>query len=238
MKAFILAAGLGTRLRPLTDSLPKALVSVNDKPLLQHAIERVKLAGCNEIIINIHHFANQVIEFVNNHKDSGVNLTISDESELLLDTGGAIKQAEWFFKNEKAFLVYNVDILSKINLKELIDAHHKSGAIATLAVSQRESTRYLFFDDNNNLCAWKNVKTDERKIARETGRSEKFAFSGIYMLSSEIFNFMPEEKKFSIIDVFLRAAETNDIKAFIHDSHDILDVGKPDSLKAAESFLK
>lgn len=237
MKAFILAAGLGTRLKPLTDTIPKALVEVNGKPLLHHAIEKVKSAGIHEIIINVHHFAEKVTDYINHYNDSEISLTISDESDLLLDTGGAIKKAEWFLKSEQPFLVYNVDILSRINLAELNNYHYKNKSLATLAVSERNSSRYIYFDDQNNLSAWENVITREKKIVREINSPAKYAFSGIYILDSGVYDFMPEAQKFSIIDVFLSAACKQNIKAFIHNPEDILDVGKPDSLKTAKIFL-
>ena len=238
MKALILAAGLGTRLKPLTENLPKALVEVNGKPLIHYAIERVKSCGISEIIINTHHHAEQVIKYIKNYQDSEVELNISDESDLLLETGGAIKKAEWFLNIGESFLVYNVDILSKFDLNELLSTHKKDNCIATLAVCERKSSRYLLFDENNNLCSWKNIKTGEEKISRNSDNVQQYAFSGIYVLSPAVFNFMPDEKMFSIIDVFLKAAKTEDIKAYYHSPFEILDVGKPESLKEAEMFYK
>lgn len=238
MKALILAAGLGTRLKPLTDHIPKALVEVNGRPLLDHAIERVKSCSIHEIIINTHHFSEQMMARIKNYNDPEVELVISDESDMLLDTGGAIKKAEWFLKKNNSFLVYNVDILSRFDLNDLLSFHKTNKGIASLAVSERESSRYLLFDESNNLCSWQNVKTGEKKISRDADQTKQYAFSGIHVLDSEIFEYMPKERKFSIIDVFLTAGGTRDIKAFVHKPDEILDAGKPESLDKAENFLQ
>lgn len=163
MKAMVFAAGMGTRLRPLTDSMPKALVPVAGKPLLQHTIEKLKASGFNEIIINVHHFADRVIDFVRANDDFGIRIEFSDESEKLLDTGGGIKLASWFFDDGQPFLIHNVDILSNIDLTKLVKHYRDSNSVATLVCSERETSRYLLFDGSNRLQAWVNEKTGEVK---------------------------------------------------------------------------
>lgn len=234
----IFAAGLGTRLKPLTDNKPKALVEVNGKPLLEHTIEKLQQYGYSDIIINVHHFVDQLKEFLVQKNNFGIHIGISDESDQLLDTGGGLKKASWFFNDNKPFLVHNVDVLSDIDLKILYQSHIQSNSIATLAVKQRDTYRYFLFDDLLNLCGWKNINTGELKISK--GNSDTMtplAFSGIQMLSPKIFELISETGKFSMIDVYLRLATYNHITGFRHDTGYWLDLGKPDNIKEAENIL-
>lgn len=232
MKAMILAAGLGTRLKPLTDNKPKALVEIKGKTLLEIAINKLKKHGFTDIIINVHHFANQIIEFLKKNNNFNINIQVSDETSMLLDTGGGIFNAKWFFKKEKAFLVYNVDIISDIDLKELYEFHIMTEAIATLAVKNRETSRQLLFDTANNLCKWRNVLTEEEIIAREAfGQDYPFAFSGIHVLSSKIFDLIEERGCFSIIDVFLKLAKDYEIKSYNHNNTSWKDMGRYEYVK-------
>ena len=228
----ILAAGHGTRLKPLTDNKPKALVEVQGKTLLEIIILQLKQFGFTDIIINVHHFANQIIDFVNKN-DFGVNIEISDERDKLLDTGGGILKAKDFFSDEKAFLVHNVDILSDIDLFDLFKSHIKSDALATLAVKQRTTSRQLLFDSEGNLCQWKNVQTGEIKNAREPfGELSPFAFSGIHILSTEIFKQITQQGAFSIIDTYLQLAKHFPIKSYIHNYSKWYDMGRYEFVKA------
>ena len=232
MKALILAAGLGTRLQPLTENKPKALVLYKTKPLLEHAISKLKEHGFNDIIINIHHFAEQIVTFVEKKNNFGINIIFSDESEQLLDTGGGLKKAKWFFDDKKSFLVYNVDIFSDINLTKFYNFHNKIDAISTLAVQNRQTSRMLFFDKNNYLCKWKNVITGEEKIARKTSATLlPYAFSGIQMISPKIFSLITEENRFSIIDLYLRLAKKHKISYYSHNQSSWLDLGKKENLE-------
>ncbi|MDR1699547.1 MAG: NTP transferase domain-containing protein, partial [Prevotellaceae bacterium] len=185
MKAMIFAAGLGTRLKPLTDNKPKALVEIAGKPLLEHVINKLTAAGFNEIIINVHHFADQIIDFVKQKNNFGVRLEISDERQMLLDTGGGVQKAAWFFDDGKPFLLHNVDILSDINLQTLYANHLETGAEATLAVNSRVTSRYLFFDRTMRMRGWTNETTGEIKPpGTEIDKTwEKLAFSGIHVIS-------------------------------------------------------
>ncbi|MBP9005682.1 MAG: NTP transferase domain-containing protein, partial [Candidatus Marinimicrobia bacterium] len=187
MKALILAAGLGKRLRPLTNQKPKALIEVGGRPLLQIAIEYLQMYGFDEIIINVHHHADQIIKYLEVNKYLGQNIIISDETDQLLDTGGALKKAAWFFEDSQPFLVYNVDILCNLDLRQFCKHHRESGALATLAVRQRSSERYLLFDEANVLCGWQNLKTGEIIQTRLSDSPLcQLAFSGISVLSPEI----------------------------------------------------
>lgn len=226
MKAMILAAGYGTRLKPLTNNKPKALVEVQGAPLLQHAINNLKKFGFNDIIINIHHFADQIIEFLKINNNFGLNIQISDESEQLLDTGGGIKRAKEYLGNE-TFLVYNVDILTNIDIRKLIDQHKRSDALATLAVKERETTRQILFDEENNLCEWRNVVTNEVKSCRKpSGNLKPLGFNCIHVINPEIFDLFIEEGAFSIMDFYLRIAKTHNIKAFITNDAEWYDIGR------------
>lgn len=223
----ILAAGLGTRLKPLTDKIPKALAVYDGKPLLEHVIIKLIKNDFDEIIINVHHFSGQIIDYLQNKKNFGIRIEISDESDLLLDTGGGLKKASWFFDDGRPFLVHNVDIISGTDISALYKFHVDSGSIAALSVRERESSRYLLFDDNNILCGWKNIKTEEIKIPRKTSSSlRELAFNGIQVLSHGIFDLMPDNNIFSLIDLYLEIAAENKINCLIDKSGRWIDAGK------------
>jgi mannose-1-phosphate guanylyltransferase len=233
MRAMILAAGLGTRLQPLTDNLPKALVKIRDKTLLEISINTLVRNGFDKIIINVHHFAEQVINFIEQN-NFGADISISDERDKLLDTGGGLKKAARFFNDGKPFLLYNVDIISNLNLKTLYQAHMNSNSIATLTVRKRESSRYLLFNSENIFCGWKNTKTGELISNSSIDLLDQFAFSGIHIINPEIFSLMPDDDVFSMIDLYLDIMR--DTKVFAHIDNDSfwLDVGKVETLKIAE----
>ena len=226
----IFAAGLGTRLRPLTNDIPKALVPYKGKPLLQLVIENISSYGFDEIIVNVHHFAPKVVDFLEKNDFFGKNIIISDETDLLRDTGGGLFYAKKYFKYEP-FLVHNVDILSSLNLKKLYNNHLKNNSIATLAVQNRESSRRLYFNDNNELCKWKNELTGEEKPARNCQNSPKpYAFSGIQVISPKFFNYM-QSGVYSIIETYLLAAKTEKITFFDHSGEDWADMGRPENFE-------
>jgi NDP-sugar pyrophosphorylase family protein len=237
MKAMILAAGLGTRLGSLTASRPKALVELNGTPLLALVIQRLQLFGFDEIIINIHHFAEQIIQYLQRHNNFGLRISISDEREMLLDTGGGIKKAEWFFNNGQPFLVHNVDIISSIDLKALYQYHHDTQAMATLACKERSSSRYFLFDRQQRLCGWENNQTGEQKIAIPVSLDElqQMAFSGIHVIRPELLRQIRQTGAFSIIDIYLHLAASNLINCFDICEADVTDVGKPEQL---QQFLR
>lgn len=235
MKAMLFAAGLGTRLKPFTDHHPKALARVNNKTLLQLNIEYLQRFGIREVVVNVHHFADQIENVLKTHNGFGSRVHISDERDAVLETGGGLKKAKPFFEKEDHFLVMNVDALTNLDLTKLVDAHHTEN-IATLAVMQRASSRYLLFDDEMTLCGWRNNNTGEEKISIEKTGLKPFAFSGIQVVSSTIFD-MPFEGKFSMIDVYLHFSGQGKIKGYDHSGDIFIDVGKPESLEKAEKLF-
>lgn len=238
MKAMILAAGLGTRLKPFTDKHPKALVAINGKTILQRNIEYLSSYGIKEVIVNVHHFAEQIIELIKTNDGFGSKIFISDETDEVLETGGGIKNASWFFEeSEEPFVVINVDILTGMNLKEMIVQHKRNDPIATLAVTSRKTSRYFLFDEHNHLCGWENVKSGEKKISRESDMYQQKAFSGIHIISPKIFPLIKLTGKFSMVDIYLELARTQAIEAYDHSDSKFIDVGKPESvLQAQEMF--
>ena len=228
MKAMILAAGLGTRLRPLTDDRPKALVEVAGRTLLEICLERLRGFGVSEVIVNTHHFADMVQTYLEAHGNFGTRIEISRE-ETLLDTGGGLKQAAWFFGDDEPFLVHNVDVMSSIDLGAMVRFHRKRGALATLAVQARKSSRYLLFDEDGLLCG------RETTLVRDCGETTALAFAGIHVVSPRIFSEMTETGAFSIIDAYLRLAKAGErIVAFRADGSAWRDLGRPESIAAAE----
>ena len=242
MKALIFAAGLGTRLRPLTDSLPKALVPVGGEPLLHHVICKLRAAGYDELVVNVHHFASQVIDYLSAH-DFGVSIRISDESALLRETGGGIAFARGLLEPlEGPFLVHNVDILSNLDLAWLRE-QTRPEALATLVVSERKTSRYLLFGEDMRLKGWTNVQTGEVRSpypAEELKHCRALAFSGIHNLSPAIFDAFREAdmpERFPIMDFYIQACGKHPIYGVVHNNLQLVDVGKLDTLAAAEEFI-
>jgi len=238
-KAMIFAAGLGTRLKPLTDSMPKALVPVDGKALVDHVMEKLQAAGFSDITVNVHHFADMLEEHL-----ASCGVHISDERQSLLDTGGGVLHAEKSLRGAGHFLVHNVDILSNLDLASFVAACREDD-LATLVVSRRESSRYLLFDEDNRLVGWTNVKTGEIKSPFgdiESASCRRYAFSGIHLMSDEVFDIMNNgefPEKFSIVDFYLKVAARKTVRAYVppYDFR-LLDVGKLDSLDKASLFLK
>jgi MurNAc alpha-1-phosphate uridylyltransferase len=237
MKAMILAAGLGSRLKPWTDYHPKALAVVNGRSLLQRNIEWLQRNGINEVIVNVHHFAHQVTDAVEKNKGWGSFVSISDETDAVLETGGGLQKAEWYFKREKDFVVMNVDILTDMDLPGMMAQHEKAGGLATLAVSNRNTSRYFLFDKQNTLSGWRNVQTGEEKIVRNAGELTQKAFSGIHLINTGIFKLMKQRGKFSMVDVYLDLAKENTIRSYDHTGAKLIDVGKPESIEKAEAIF-
>ncbi|HJY21905.1 MAG TPA: nucleotidyltransferase family protein [Hanamia sp.] len=238
MKAMILAAGLGTRLKPFTNKHPKALITVNSKTILQRNIEYLAGFGIKDVIINVHHFADQILDLIKIKKGFGSKITFSDETNEVLETGGGIKKAGWFFEKEKdPFVVINVDVLTDMNLEEMILQHKKQNPLVTLAVTQRDTSRYFLFDELDHLCGWRNIKTGDQKMSREAEKITQKAFSGIHVISPKIFTLIKMEGKFSMVDVYLELAKTQTITAFDHSGSKFIDVGKPESILKAEKLF-
>ena len=253
MVGMIFAAGLGTRLKPLTDTMPKALVPLAGKPLLQWQVEKLRDAGISDIIVNVHHFPDMIIDTVRANKGWGCNILISDERDLLLDTGGGLKKALSLIPNSlipNPILACNVDILSNIDLRAFINNYqspitNRQSPLGVLVVSDRSTQRYLCFDENGRLCGWTNIKTGELK--GQDGRH--LAFSGMQILTPEILSRLQEmpQDKFSLIDFYMSLCEktiTNhqspitNLKAYIPDAFRMMDVGKIDQIEEAESFAQ
>jgi NDP-sugar pyrophosphorylase family protein len=238
MKAMVLAAGLGTRLRPLTDTRPKALVEVSGRTMLEITLERLRAFDIREVIINVHHFADQIIEYLRARNNFGMRIEISRE-EVLLDTGGGLKKAGWFFLEDpnaldQPFILHNVDVVSTIDLREMSRLQKESGALATIAVMHRESSRYLLFDENHQLCGRRFVRNNKVELARESARLEPLAFSGIHAISPRLLPKIKEDGVFSIIDVYLRLAGENEkIQCYVADGATWRDLGKPQDLAEA-----
>ena len=239
MKAFILAAGLGTRLKEFTRNKPKALVEIAGKSLLQQVIEKLILYKITDITVNVHHFADQIISFLENHSYQDVQIHISDEREELLDTGGGLKKAEPFLTGNEPILIYNVDVISNLNLNLLINYHRQSDSLVTLAVRKRDTSRYLMFDKHLQLTGWKNILDNQVKISREDsfGSAVPYAFCGIQIVQPEIFGLITEIGKFPIVDLYLRLAKTQKITGFIDESTIWMDLGKTDQLHIAEKMF-
>jgi len=245
--AMILAAGLGSRLKPWTDKHPKALAKVNGKSLLQHNIEYLQKYKIKNVIVNVHHFAEQIIEAIRKNDGWGSRVTISDETEEVLETGGGFLKAEPFLQDVNPIVLMNVDILTDLNLESMIGYHQEKKPLTTLATTNRETSRYFLFDEGNNLSGWKNVKTgEERPYLRplSRGREEKAAslpenvmpraFSGIHIIESRIFSLIKHRGKFSMVDVYLDLMNDQTIKSFDHSETRFIDVGKPESIAKAE----
>lgn len=239
MNCLIFAAGLGTRLKPLTDTMPKAMVPVAGKPLIEYLLRKVAAAGFDKAVVNVHHFADQIIDFVSS-RDFGLKVAISDERNALLETGGGIKKAQSLLDTDQPFLAHNVDILSNLDLRQFCQMH-RSSDLATLLVSRRATSRYLLFDDQRRLVGWTNVQTGEVKSPYpdlDVQRCEKLAFSGIHTISPAIFPLMEAwQGRFSIIDFYLSACAVQTIRGVEVPHTKILDVGKIDALHEAEKFL-
>lgn len=237
MQAMIFAAGLGTRLGEFTKDTPKALVKLNGKPLIQHQIEKLIHAGVQHIVVNVHHFADDIISFIES-KNFDATIVISDEREMLLETGGGLLNAQKLFLPEQPILIHNVDIFSDIDLNELLNYHKANNNIATLVVAKRDTSRYLLFNENNRLTGWCNESTGQfRWCNKEVENYSKLAFAGVHIVNSEIFKHFTLSGKFSIIDEYLNLGADHNILAYMFRGKSWIDVGKPDQLqKAARMF--
>lgn len=238
-KAMIFAAGLGSRLKPWTDSHPKAMALVNGKSLLQHNVEYLQKHYIKEVVVNVHHFAEEIIDAINNNNGWGSKITISHEVDEVLETGGGLLKASHLLAGERPVVIMNVDILTDLNLDSMIGYHQEKKPLVTLATSTRETSRYFLFDEGNNLCGWKNVKTGEvRSSPPLAGNEVQKAFSGIQIIEPRLFSLMNYTGKFSLVDVYLDLMKKNTIKAFDHSGSRFIDVGKPESISKAEVMFK
>ncbi len=232
----ILAAGLGSRLKPWTDTHPKALAVVNGKSLLQHNVEYLQRYRIKEIVVNVHYFADQIIEAIEKNNGWGSKIIISDETKEVLETGGGFLKASPLLQEANPIVLMNVDILTDLNLQAMISYHQEKKPLATLATTNRETSRYFLFDEGNNLCGWKNVKTGEEKPPNALNGEQKTAkaFSGIHIVESEIFSLIKPRGKFSMVDVYMDLMQEHTIKSFDHSENKFIDVGKAENIAKAE----
>lgn len=243
MKAMVLAAGLGTRLRPLTDDRPKALVQVAGRTLLELTLARLRAFGIHDVIVNVHHFADKVTSFLKEHENFGMHIELSRE-DMLLDTGGGLKKAGWFFLEQsdlapEPYILHNVDVVSTIDLQRMVQFHKDNQALATLAVQDRETSRYLLFDEQHQLCGRRVGREGNPQIVQAAPKMEALAFSGIHVISPRFLTLMKEEGVFSIIDTYLRLAGSGEkIIAFRADDYYWRDLGKPADLQQAAHDLE
>jgi mannose-1-phosphate guanylyltransferase len=244
MKAMVLAAGLGTRLRPLTHDRPKALVEVGGRSLLEITLTRLRDFGINDVIINVHHYADMVVEYVRAAGNFGMHIEFSRE-DVLLDTGGGLKKAAWFLggdssaNQDEPFILHNVDVISSIDLHRMFQQHKESAALATLAVQQRTTSRYLLFDEHGQLCGRRFVKEEKTEIALLAQQMSELAFSGIHVISPRIFPLLTEDGVFSIVPAYLQlAAQGEKIAAFRADKYYWRDLGRPENIRQAEEDMK
>lgn len=236
-KGMIFAAGLGTRLKPWTDHHPKALAIVNEKSILQRNIEYFLQYGIVDIVVNVHHFADQIIEAVTKNNGWGANISFSDERDELLETGGGLKKASPLLEDADHIFIMNADILTNFNLNRIWDQHIDTKAIATLAVTDRITSRYFLFNYENQLVGWENTKINKKIFSRENEVYHRKAFSGIHLISKELFNKIHLTGKFSMVDLYLALAEKETIYAINHTGDTILDVGNPDSIVLANKLF-
>jgi NDP-sugar pyrophosphorylase family protein len=236
MKAMVLAAGLGTRLRPLTDTRPKALVEVGGRTLLEITLSRLASLGIRDVIVNVHHFADLIIDYLRANAGFGLHVEISRE-EVLLDTGGGLKKAGWFFADgPEPFILHNVDVLTNIDLAQMLQSHKTTGAMATLAVMERETSRYLLFDESGNLCGRR--RRDQTELIRPCPNPEPLAFCGIHVISPGLLLKLIEHGPFSIVDAYIQLAAGGDkIQPFRSDKYYWRDLGRIESVQQAEQDL-
>jgi MurNAc alpha-1-phosphate uridylyltransferase len=237
MKAMIFAAGLGTRFKPWTDKHPKALALVNGKSLLQRNIEYLQQYGINEVVVNVHHFANQIIEAIKNNEGWGSQLTISDETGEVLETGGGLVKAQSLLQSDEPFITLNADILTDLNIHELLSFHKSNEALISFGITNRKSSRVLLFDEKDRLCGWQNNATGEEKIVIPNQLLHPMAYSCVAVFEQQVFDLIPQRGKFSLTETYLSLAPNHIIKGFDHSGDKFIDVGKLESVAIAEQMF-
>ncbi|MBN2485179.1 MAG: nucleotidyltransferase family protein [Bacteroidales bacterium] len=233
MKAMILTAGLGTRLKPLTDKYPKPLIPVGGVTMLDISLAFLQKHGINQFIVNVHHLADQLMEFVAQKRWEGLQIEISDETGQLMDTGGGLQKAQWFFNSETDFVLTASDVLTDLNLSEMIKFHKETHALATLAVKERETSRNLLFDNSGQLAGWKNNQTGEIIQVPGKSTSKALGFSGIHVINAKLFNKLTESGAFSIVQAYLRLAATEKIMGFDHSNSKWMEFGRINNIEGA-----
>lgn len=237
MRAMIFAAGLGTRFKPWTDKHPKALAMINNKSLLQRNIEYLQHYGITEVVVNVHHFAEQIIEAIEKNKGWGSHIMISDERNEVLETGGGLLKAKDFLISEDTFITLNADVLTNLSIHQLLSYHKQNKAFITIGMSNRTSSRNFLFDENDRLCGWQNNITGEKKIAIHTNPLRPMAYSCVAIFESNVFDVITQKGKFSLTETYLNLAPDHLIKGFDHSGDLFIDVGKPESVAFAEKMF-
>jgi len=237
MKGMIFAAGLGTRFKPWTDKHPKALAPVNGKSLLQRNIEYLQKYGITEVVVNVHHFADQIIDAVKQSKGWGSTIIISDETNEVLETGGGLLKARNLLEGDEPFVTVNADILTDLNLKRLIDYHKDYKPLVSFGVTNRKTSRYFLFDEYDRLCGWRNKKIEEEIIAIPKRNLVERAYSCVVVFEPRIFSLIQQSGKFSIVETYLSLAKDNLILGYDHTGDKFADVGKPESIAVAETMF-
>ncbi len=237
MKGMIFAAGLGTRFKPWTDKHPKALAPVNGKSLLQRNVEYLQKYGITEVVVNVHHFADQIIAAVNDNNGWGSTIIISDERDEVLETGGGLLKAAALLDGPEPFVTINADILTDLSIKRLLDYHKDYKPLISFGVTSRKTSRYFLFDEFDRLCGWRNKKTDEEIIAVPTNDLVERAYSCVVVFEPRIFSLIPQRGKFSLVETYLSLAKDNLILGYDHTGDKFADVGKPESIAAAEALF-
>jgi len=237
MKAMIFAAGLGTRFKPWTDKHPKALAIVNKKSLLQRNIEYLQQYGITDVVVNVHHFADQLIEAIEVNKGWGSNVIISDESNEVLETGGGLLRARPLLEGNEPFITLNADILTDLNIAKLLDYHQQNKSLVSFGITNRKTSRYLLFDETQRLCGWRNVNTGEEKISIPGKKLHQMAYSCVVVFEPTIFDLIPQKGKFSLTETYLSLASSQLILGYDHTGDRLVDVGKPESVAIAEAMF-
>ena len=237
MKAMIFSAGLGTRFKPWTDSHPKALALVNGKSLLQRNIEYLQQYNITDVVVNVHHFADQIINAVQKNKGWGSNIIISDETNEVLETGGGLLKARKLLEGNEPFVTLNVDILTDLDLNKLLVTHELHKPLISLAVTGRVTSRYFLFDENERLCGWRNIKTGEERISVSKPDLIQKAYSCVVVFEPQVFSLIKQTGKFSLVETYLDLASTNLILGYDHSGDKLVDVGKPESIAVAEKLF-
>lgn len=237
MKAMIFAAGLGTRFKPWTDSHPKALALVSGKSLLQRNIEYLQQYGVTDVVVNVHHFANQIVDAVETNNGWGSNIIISDETDEVLETGGGLLKAKQLLKNDQPFFTLNADFLTDLNLNNLLAYHKEKKAVISFGITSRKSSRNFLFDEDNRLCGWMNNSTGEKRISIDKPNLKPMAYSCVVVFEPTVFNLIPQRGKFSLVDTYLSLAAQYPIYGYDHTGDKLVDVGKPESVAIAESLF-
>jgi NDP-sugar pyrophosphorylase family protein len=237
LKAMIFAAGLGTRFKPWTDTNPKALAPVNGKSLLQRNVEYLQQYGIKDVVVNVHHFSDKIIHTVKENKGWGSNIIISNETDVVLETGGGLLKAQPLLEDSQPFITLNADILTDLNINKLLAHHRQQKALITFGITNRKTSRYFLFDENNRLCGWRNVKTGEERLAIKKSGLKEMAYSCVVVFDSKLFSIIRQRGKFSLVDTYLDLAAEHLIVGYDHTGDKLVDVGKPESVAIAESLF-